>query len=188
MKSSTRSDLLTCMLAASLLLACNYSWGAALEPVWSLAQKEKAPLLDTLKELCSIESGSTDIEGLDRIAAVIAGKLEALGGKVMLVEPTADAGRVAGAPERLGKMVEAIFTGSGTKKILLIAHMDTVYPRGMLAKQPFRIEGDRAYGLGIADDKHGIAVILHTLAILKTINFREFSTLTVLINADEELS
>ena len=32
----------------------------------------------------------------------------------------------------------------------------------MLAKQPFRIDGDRAYGLGISDDKQGIAVILHT--------------------------
>jgi glutamate carboxypeptidase len=66
--------------------------------------------------------------------------------------------------------------------------MDTVYPRGMLAQQPFRIEGDRAYGLGIADDKQGIAVIIHTLAILKAMDFREFGTLTVLINADEELS
>ena len=37
--------------------------------------------------------------------------------------------------------------------MLLIAHMDTVYPRGMGAKQPFRIDGDKAYGLGIADDR-----------------------------------
>jgi glutamate carboxypeptidase len=91
-------------------------------------------------------------------------------------------------PEKIGKMVRATFTGKGTKKILLIAHMDTVYPRGMLAKQPFRIEGDRAYGLGIADDKQGIAVILHTLSILKAMNFQEYGTITVLINADEEIS
>jgi glutamate carboxypeptidase len=58
----------------------------------------------------------------------------------------------------------------------------------MLAQQPFRVEGDRAYGLGIADDKQGIAVIIHTLAMLKAMDFREFGTLTVLINADEELS
>ncbi|HEV8343705.1 MAG TPA: glutamate carboxypeptidase [Candidatus Binatia bacterium] len=91
-------------------------------------------------------------------------------------------------PEKIGKMVRATFAGTGTKKILLIAHMDTVYPRGMLAQQPFRVEGDRAYGLGIADDKQGIAVILHTLAILRAMNFREYGTLTVLINGDEEIS
>jgi glutamate carboxypeptidase len=66
--------------------------------------------------------------------------------------------------------------------------MDTVYPRGLLAKQPFRVDGERAYGLGIADDKQGIAVILHTVAMLKALDFRDYGTLTVLINADEELS
>jgi glutamate carboxypeptidase len=69
----------------------------------------------------------------------------------------------------------------------MIAHMDTVYPRGMAAKQPFRVDGERAYGLGIADDRHGIAVILHTLAILRAAGFRDYGTLTVLINGDEEI-
>ena len=75
-------------------------------------------------------------------------------------------------PEKIGKMVRATFKGTGTKKIMLIAHMDTVYPRGMLDKQPFRIEGDKAYGLGIADDKQGIAMIMHTVAMLKALNFK----------------
>jgi len=85
-------------------------------------------------------------------------------------------------------MVRATFTGTGSKKILLIAHMDTVYQRGMLEKQPFRIDGDRAYGLGIADDKQGVALILHTVSMLKALDYKAFGTLTVLINADEELS
>ncbi len=91
-------------------------------------------------------------------------------------------------PEQIGKMVRATFAGTGAKKILLLAHMDTVYPRGMLAKQPFRVDGDRAYGLGISDDKQGIAVILHTVAMLKALDFRRYGTLTVLVNADEEIS
>ena len=79
-------------------------------------------------------------------------------------------------------------SGGGTRRIMLLAHMDTVYLKGMLAKQPFRIDGNRAYGLGIGDDKAGIAVILHTLSVLKETNFRGYGKLTVLINGDEEVS
>jgi glutamate carboxypeptidase len=157
------------------------------EPLFSLAKKGKPALLETLKALVSIETGSRDFEGLSKLASLIVDRLKALGGKVELVEPR-DVYKMEDTPEKIGRMVRATFTGKGTKKILLIAHMDTVYPRGMLAKQPFRIDGDRAYGLGIADDKQGIAVILHTLAILKAMNFQQYGTLTVLINADEELS
>src|SRR5204863_9007275 len=62
------------------------------------------------------------------------------------------------------------------------------YLRGMLAQQPFRVDGNRAYGLGIADDKQGIALIIHTLAVLKAMDFRDYGQITVLINGDEEVS
>ena len=163
------------------------TFGQAREPVLSLAKKEKPALLETLKEFVSIETGSRDYEGLTKLAGVIAEKLKAHGGQVELVEPS-NVYKMEDTPEKIGKMVRATFTGTGTKKILLIAHMDTVYPRGMLAQQPFRIDGNRAYSLGIADDKQGIAVIVHTLAMLRAMNFREYGVLTVLINADEELS
>jgi glutamate carboxypeptidase len=175
--------LLTC---ASLSLD---AVAAPLEPVMSLATKEKAPLLDTLRDLVSIESGSGDREGLDKISELIAGRLRALGGAVEMIEPNpADIYPMVDTPKKIGRMVQARFTGTGTKKILLIAHMDTVYLRGMLANQPFRVDGNRAYGLGIADDKQGIAVILHSLAVLKAMNFRDYGLVTVLINADEEVS
>jgi len=162
---------------------------APMEPVQSLAGKEKAPLLATLKDFVSIESGSGDREGLDSLAALIAERLAAVGGKVEMIEPNpADIYAMVDTPKQIGKMVLARFAGTGSKKILLIAHMDTVYLKGMLAKQPFRIDGNRAYGLGIADDKQGIALIIHTLAILKTMNFRDYGLITVLINADEEVS
>jgi len=158
------------------------------EPVLSLAKKEKPALLDTLKDLVSIETGSRDLEGLDRAANLIAERLRALGGRVELVDPTGDAYRMEDTPARIGKVVHARFEGKGTKKILLLAHMDTVYLRGMLAGQPFRVEGNRAYGLGIADDKQGIALILHVLAMLKAMDFRDYGLVTALVNADEEIS
>jgi len=161
---------------------------AGLEPVWSLAQKEKPALLETLKQLTAIESGSREVAELDKIAKVLAARLQTLGGKIEMIEATeADTVRLSDTPEKLGKMVKATFTGTGTKKILLMAHMDTVYPRGMIAQQRFKIDGDRAFGLGIADARGGIATILHTLAILKTMNYRDYGTLTVFINADEEI-
>ena len=164
------------------------AFAAALEPVRSLAQREKPLLLDTLKQLTAIESGSRELEELDKIAGLLASRLQALGGKVEIIEANeADTVRLSDTPDKLGKMVKATFTGSGSKKILLMAHMDTVYPRGMAARQPFRVDAERAYGLGIADARGGIATILHTLAILKAMNFRDYGTLTVFINADEEI-
>ena len=157
------------------------------EPVLAEARAQKGPLLETLKELVSIESGSRDFEGLEKIGNAVAARFKQLGAQVERVEPS-DIYKMEDTPERIGRMVRATFAGNGKKRILLIAHMDTVYPRGLLEKQPFRVEGDRAYGLGIADDKQGIAMIVHTVAMLRALEFRDYGTLTVLINADEELS
>jgi glutamate carboxypeptidase len=133
----------------------------------ALAQREKQPLLDTLKALVEIESGTADVEGVTRIGAVIAERLRALGGNVELVPPAADRPRITSLPNQFADTVVARFRGRGTARILLVAHMDTVYARGMLAQQPLRVDGDRAYGLGIADDKHEPATIRFTEATTK---------------------
>jgi glutamate carboxypeptidase len=187
MKYSKKFGYLHAILFALTASTVAQAFGQAQEPLFSLAKKEKPELLETIKQLVSIESGSRDYEGLTKLANLIAGRLKELGGRVELVEPT-EIYNMEDTPEKISKMVRATFTGSGTKKILLIAHMDTVYPRGILAQQPFRIDGNRAYGLGIADDKQGIAVIIHTMAMIKALNFRDYGTLTVLINGDEEIS
>jgi len=177
-----RSSAVCLALCSALALA------QPVEPVLSAAKKEKPAMIETMKSLVSIESGSGDREGLDRIATLIGERLKALGGTVELLEPGADSYRMFDTPERIGRMVHASFKGGGKKKILLIAHMDTVYLKGMLAQQPFRIDGDRAYGLGIADDKQGVSLIIHTVAMLQALKFRDYGTLAVLINGDEEIS
>jgi glutamate carboxypeptidase len=161
----------------------------AVASVSQLAASEQPKLLDTLKALVNIETGSTNRDGLDAAAELIAAKLRALQGEVEIIEaPAADIYPLEGLPDRFGRVVRATFRGTGTKRIMLIAHMDTVYPQGMLSKQPFRIEGDLAYGLGIADDKQGVATIIHVVAMLQALNARDYGVLTVLINGDEELS
>ena len=171
----------------ALGFCCSVVMAQPVEPVLALAKKEQQAVLQTLKQLVEIESGSREIEGLNKIAEVIAGRLKALGGDIEMIEPGSDTVRVRDTPEKIGKMVRATFNGKGTRKLLLLAHMDTVYPAGMLAGQPFKIDGDRAWGLGIIDDRHGIAVILHSLAILKAMDFTDYGTLTILINGDEEI-
>jgi glutamate carboxypeptidase len=175
-------------IVTAALVSPKHALAQAQEPVLAAAKREKAPLLDTLKDLVSIESGSRDLEGLARLADLIASRLKALGGEVELVDVNADIYRMEDTPERVGQVVRATFKGTGTSKILLIAHRDTVYLKGMAEKQPFRIEGDKAYGLAISDDKQGIAVILHTLAMLNSLAIRDYGMITVLINADEEIS
>jgi glutamate carboxypeptidase len=178
---------LACIAACTLALSAVPARAAPEGRIHELAQQEKAPLLDTLRDLVNIESGSKDAEGLARLAALIAERLTRLGGKVEVIEPS-DIYRMEDTPPKPGAMVRAEFKGTGTRKIMLIAHMDTVYLRGMLKDQPFRVDGDRAYGLGIADDKQGVALILHAVAMLQAMKFADFGTLTVLINGDEEIS
>lgn len=155
--------------------------------IHQLAQQQQQPLLDTLRDLVHIESGSKDVDGVKKIADYVAGKLRAAGGKVEVIQPT-DVYRLDDTPEQVGPMVHATFQGKGQSRIMLIAHMDTVYLPGMLKDQPFRIDGDKAYGLGIADDKQGVALILHVVELLQKQGIKDYGQLTVLINGDEEIS
>jgi glutamate carboxypeptidase len=175
------------LLLAGLLAASLAAPAQPMEPVMKHVQGQKQPLLDTLRDLTAIESGSRDLEGLEKIGALIAARLKDLGGTVEMLDP-AEVYRMEDTPEKVGRAVRATFKGKGTKKLLLIAHMDTVYLKGMGEKQPYRIDGDKAYGLGIADDKQGVALILHAVKILRDLAFDEYGTLTVLVNPDEEIS
>src|SRR5438874_8658508 len=107
-----------------LLLALAFAAHAASAPAQSndavrvQAHANREPLLATLKDLVSIESGSRDNAGLAKLAALVAARFKALGAEVELVEP-ADVYKMADTPASIGKMVRATFRGRGTKKILL---------------------------------------------------------------------
>jgi len=191
MRAGTGQTLAACAVGALTLGVLAASWPSSAQTEDRLlgrVRQEQTAYLGTLRELVSIESGSRDLEGLDRLGAVIAGRMRALGGEVEIVPPGTDLYRMDDTPAQPGKSVVGRFRGRGTARILLLAHMDTVYERGMAARQPFRVEGDRAYGLGIADDKSGVALALHVVAVLKALDIHDYGVLTVLINADEEIS
>jgi glutamate carboxypeptidase len=169
-------------LAAALLLCsagfAPAAWAQKRDNVlFDAATSEQPAVVKTLERLVKIESGTGDAEGIAAAGAMLEGELKALG---FTVTRQKAAGAVVG-DNIVGKL-----RGRGGKSLLLLSHMDTVYPRGMLAKAPFRVEGNKAYGPGIADDKGGSAVILHALKLLTTYGFRDFATITVLFNVDEE--
>ena len=171
----TYRSIRTLWLAAALALVGAAQ--AADEKLLAAARAAQPAVIESLRQMVLIESGSQDAAGLKSMADYLEGRLRALGA----------------ATERLqagvgpGEMVKATFTGTGKRSFLLIAHMDTVYAKGILASEPYRQEGNKLYGPGIADDKGGIAVILHSLAILRDAGWKDYSRLTVLINPDEEI-
>ena len=161
--------------------------GAKSSPTWVAAERQQKPLLDTLKTLVEIESGSRDLDGLREIARVIGDRLLRLGMKVDIEASRAPDFHPLLKGAEVGPTVYGRSFGKGSKKILLIAHMDTVYPKGTAKGQPFRVENDRAYGLGISDDKAGVALILHTVELLRNLGFSDYAELAVFINGDEEI-
>ena len=82
MKSDKRADHLIAVVFFVLLVTAGQALGQQLEPILSLAKKEKPALLETLKELVSIETGSRDTEGLDKLAKLIAERFRKLTDRV----------------------------------------------------------------------------------------------------------
>ena len=158
------------------------------EDVLARVRQERPAVIETLREIVAIDSGSRDKPGLDRLAALLVQRLTTLGAKVERIPATTEVVKLEDTPAEIGDVVVGRFTGRGTRDLMLLAHMDTVYPTGTVAKMPFRIEGNLAYGPGIADDKAGVALILHALALLKSQGFDDYRRLTVVINGDEEIS
>ncbi len=135
-------------------------------------------VIRSLQEMVAIESGSDDVEGLSKIATYLEDRLKALGAQTQ---------RIASTNGRPPGLVKGEFKGTGKLRVMLIAHMDTVYQLGILKREPYHREGNKIYGPGIADDKGGIAVILHAVQILQKAGWTDFDRLTVVFNADEEV-
>ena len=118
-------------------------------------------MLDMLKKLVETESPSHDKCAVDRVGNLVAEECRRLGAKVwVLPQPEA------------GDLVEVHFPntshlptkGKDEKGILLLAHMDTVFPIGTLEKMPFLEKDGRIFGPGVSDMKGGIVVALSALA------------------------
>lgn len=164
-----KSVFLAALLAATPLAAQQVD-----RSLLAAATAEARGVAKTLETLVSIESGTGDESGMAAMADVLQATLTPLGASFERIKPTAGV---------KGDILVARLTGSGRGKLLLLSHMDTVYGRGATAENSFHIDGNKAFGPGIADDKGGIAVILHSLKLLRK---SDYSQLTIAFNTDEE--
>ena len=130
-----------------------------------------------LERLVGIDSGSANVAGLDAMSAALTPELERLGARVERV-PSAD-------PEYAASLL-ATWTGTGRGRVLLIAHMDTVFLPGVAAERPYRVEGDRGIGPGAGDDKQGIVAALCAMRVLAALDFRDYARIALLLNSNEE--
>ena len=141
--------------------------------------------LEDLERLCGIDCGSYSPAGVNEVADWVAASFEGLGGEVeRRPDPT----------DRYGATVIGTFRGreGSGPRLLLIGHMDTVFPDGTVAERPFRIEEGIALGPGVTDMKSGLIAGIHALAALRELgggswDALPFERITYVANPDEEI-
>lgn len=146
-------------------------------------------MLREVQDWSAINTGTANIEGLEKMAGVLADAFSALPGDVELVEPAtvtaiSAEGREYEKPH--GKHIVLRVRPEAERRFVLTGHMDTVFP----ADHPFQevkwLDDDTINGPGTADMKGGLNIILHALRTFETIDGSSRVGYDVMINSDEE--
>jgi glutamate carboxypeptidase len=147
------------------------------EKVYAAVQANRDGFLSLWRDIVNIDSGTGDVAGGAKVTALLAGRLKELGADIRS-EPA----EAPGLPDNL----VATFQGSGKGRILVIAHVDTVFGPGTVAQRPFSVDGERAHGPGVGDEKAGVVNAVMALKILHDLGFKNFATITLLLETSEE--
>jgi glutamate carboxypeptidase len=175
-----RTILPVSAVTVTFALICCASAGASShrdDRVYQAAVANRAAALDLLREIVDVDSGTGDVAGGAKVEALLAGHLRALGAEVR-TEPA----EAPGLPDNL----VAVLHGTGKGKILIIAHIDTVFGPGTVAGRPFSIDPERAHGPGVGDEKGGVVNAITALKILHDLGFKNYATITLLLDDSEE--
>lgn len=144
-----------------------------------------------LAELVAIDSGSYSPDGVNAVADWVQARLTSRGFAVERIRPPAAAGAPSDAlrtgdvlvARKAGRLAEA----DGGRRILLVAHMDTVFEDGTAAERPFTLDGTHAHGPGVSDDKGGLLAGLTAIELLQEQGTSEYAELVFLATPDEEI-
>ncbi len=142
-------------------------------------KSRQGELIGLLKEIVQWESPSSDKKAVDACSAAFVAKLRTLGAKVIRY-PQKKAGDfyVVEYPGRTDK--------SAAERLLVLTHIDTVWPVGRIARMPFYIQGDKVFGPGVLDMKAGLVLAFAALKALREMNLRPRKKIVLFINSCEE--
>lgn len=126
--------------------------------------------------LVNIDSGTGQVEGVNRVISHVAQWLRDIGFSVTLHPSTG-----------FGNNLVARRNGTGSARILMVGHVDTVYPPGSTEKQPFTVRDGVAYGPGVIDMKSGVVMCIYALQALAEEDFDYYDELCIVFNNDEEV-
>lgn len=132
--------------------------------------------LADLAALVNLDCGTENKAGVDQVGTWIRDRCTAWGWEVQHF-PLSD----------YGDCWLARLPGRGSGRIMLIGHLDTVYPDGTAASRPMRFEGPKIMGPGVCDMKGGLLVGMYAMRALQTAGFDDFAELVFFFNSEEEL-
>lgn len=145
----------------------------------SWLQRRERQILKLLKQFVEIESFTYDKAAVDAFASVVAKEWKSRGASVKILQNRKCGNHVRAEIQFLPK-------SPGARQIMVLGHLDTVYPGGTLTKMPFRIENGRAYGPGSFDMKGGLVMALAAVDALWAARLLPLAKLVFLWTADEE--
>lgn len=153
--------------------------GAMMRRLHRELRSRELEILRLLGRFVRCESPSHSKVAVDRLGSMVASEWRRRGAKVRILRQT-ERGNHVRAEVWLG-------TGQPAGQILILGHLDTVYPPGTLAKMPFRVRRGRAYGPGTFDMKGGLVLALAAVDALRAARLRPGKRLVFLWNSDEEI-
>ena len=139
-------------------------------------------LVESLRQMVNIDSGSFTPDGVNRIADLCEARLVSGGWDVERRPNDPPPGKPV-----LGDLLIGRLQGTEGPRVLLIGHTDTVFPEGTAEERSFRVEGSRGYGPGCSDMKGGLLAGLFAVEALQEAGGGGFGSLTFVCNPDEEI-
>lgn len=146
------------------------------DSIVSLIQAAQSAFVDDLASLVGLDCGTHNKPGVDRAGQWVAARGSEWGWEVERLPQ-----------HEVGDCWLARLRGLGSGRLMLIGHLDTVYPDGTAAARPMRFEDGKLVGPGVSDMKGGLLVGMYALRALQRAGFNDFEEITFFFSSDEEM-